>query len=293
MKAIQTEHLTKFYGKTRGIEDVSLSVDEGDFFGFIGPNGAGKSTLIRTLLGLISPTDGRAEIFGRDIIKYKIENLNDVGYLPSEAAFYSGMRVGELLRLSADLRKRDCTEQARELCERLELDTARKIDELSLGNRKKVGIVAALQHEPRLYILDEPTSGLDPLMQKEFFTILQERNEQGATIFLSSHVLSEVMRYCNRAAIIREGGLIVSDTIQNLKQIGAKQVILRGVSMPPFIAGIKHVRAKGKTVQFMYNGRTDALIQALANMPLEDVSITDPDPEEILMHYYESTKEGN
>ena len=293
MKAIQTEHLTKFYGKTRGIEDVSLSVDEGDFFGFIGPNGAGKSTLIRTLLGLISPTDGRAEIFGRDIIKYKIENLNDVGYLPSEAVFYSGMRVGELLRLSADLRKRDCTEQARELCERLELDTARKIDELSLGNRKKVGIVAALQHEPRLYILDEPTSGLDPLMQKEFFTILQERNEQGATIFLSSHVLSEVMRYCNRAAIIREGGLIVSDTIQNLKQIGAKQVILRGVSMPPFIAGIKHVRAKGKTVQFMYNGRTDALIQALANMPLEDVSITDPDPEEILMHYYESTKEGN
>lgn len=293
MKAIQTEHLTKFYGKTRGIEDVSLSVDEGDFFGFIGPNGAGKSTLIRTLLGLISPTDGRAEIFGRDIIKYKIENLNDVGYLPSEAAFYSGMRVGELLKLSADLRKRDCTEQARELCERLELDTTRKIDELSLGNRKKVGIVAALQHEPRLYILDEPTSGLDPLMQKEFFTILQERNEQGATIFLSSHVLSEVMRYCNRAAIIREGELIVSDTIQNLKQIGAKRVVLQGVSLPPLIPGVMHVRAKGKTVQFMYNGRTDALIRALADLPLEDVSITDPDPEEILMHYYESKKEGN
>ncbi len=293
MNAIQTEHLTKFYGKTRGIQDVSLSVCEGDFFGFIGPNGAGKSTLIRTLLGLISPTEGHAELFGRDIIKNKIENLNDIGYLPSEAAFYSGMRVGELLKLSADLRKRDCTEQARELCERLELDTARKIDELSLGNRKKVGIVAALQHEPRLYILDEPTSGLDPLMQKEFFTILQERNEQGATIFLSSHVLSEVMRYCNRAAIIREGGLIVSDTIQNLKQIGAKRVVLQGVSLPPLVPGVKHVRAKGKTVQFMYNGRTDALIRALADLPLEDVSITDPDPEEILMHYYESTKEGN
>ncbi|MBQ7398780.1 MAG: ABC transporter ATP-binding protein [Clostridia bacterium] len=293
MNAIQTEHLTKFYGKTRGIQDVSLSVCEGDFFGFIGPNGAGKSTLIRTLLGLISPTKGRAELFGRDIIKNKIENLNDIGYLPSEAAFYSGMRVGELLKLSADLRKRDCTEQARELCERLELDTARKIDELSLGNRKKVGIVAALQHEPRLYILDEPTSGLDPLMQKEFFTILQERNEQGATIFLSSHVLSEVMRYCNRAAIIREGGLIVSDTIQNLKQIGAKRVVLQGVSLPPLVPGVKHVRAKGKTVQFMYNGRSDTLIRALADLPLEDVSITDPDPEEILMHYYESTKEGN
>lgn len=293
MNAIQTEHLTKFYGKTRGIQDVSLSVCEGDFFGFIGPNGAGKSTLIRTLLGLISPTEGHAELFGRDIIKNKIENLNDIGYLPSEAAFYSGMRVGELLKLSADLRKRDCTEQARELCERLELDTARKIDELSLGNRKKVGIVAALQHEPRLYILDEPTSGLDPLMQKEFFTILQERNEQGATIFLSSHVLSEVMRYCNRAAIIREGGLIVSDTIQNLKQIGAKRVVLQGVSLPPLVPGVMHVRAKGKTVQFTYNGRSDALIRALADLPLEDVSITDPDPEEILMHYYESTKEGN
>jgi ABC-2 type transport system ATP-binding protein len=293
MKAIQTEHLTKFYGKTRGIKDVSLSVEEGDFFGFIGPNGAGKSTLIRTLLGLISPTEGHAEIFGRDIAKHKIENLNDIGYLPSEAVFYSGMRVGELLKLSADLRKRDCTEQARELCERLELDMKRKISELSLGNRKKVGIVAALQHEPRLYILDEPTSGLDPLMQMEFYTIPQERNRGGATIFLSSHVLPEVIRYCNRAAIIREGQLIVSDTIQNLKQVGTKQVVLHGIGMPPLIAGISHVRAKGKAVQFMYSGRPDALIRALADQPIEDISITDPNPEEILMHYYENTKEGN
>ncbi len=293
MNAIQTEHLTKFYGKTRGIEDVSLSVEVGDFFGFIGPNGAGKSTLIRTLLGLIAPTAGRAELFGRDIVKCRIENLNDIGYLPSEATFYSGMKVGELLKLSANLRKCDCTEQARELCERLELDTSRKIDELSLGNRKKVGIVAALQHNPKLYILDEPTSGLDPLMQKEFFTILQERNEQGATIFLSSHVLSEVMRYCNRAAVIREGHLIVSDTIQNLKQIGAKRVVLHGTTMPPLIPGLKHTLAKGKTVQFMYNGQADVLLQALARMSLEDVSITDPDPEEILMHYYESAKEAN
>ena len=293
MNAIQTEHLTKFYGKTRGIEDVSLTVAEGDFFGFIGPNGAGKSTLIRTLLGLISSTGGHAEIFGKDIVKNKIEILNNVGYLPSEATVYGGMRVGELLKLSADLRRRDCAEQARELCERLELDTNRKIDELSLGNRKKVGIVAALQHEPRLYILDEPTSGLDPLMQKEFFTILQERNESGATIFLSSHVLSEVMRYCNRAAVIRDGRLIVSDTIQSLKQIGAKRVVLHGVGMPPLLPGIKHARTRGKTIQFMYDGPTDALLQALARMSLEDVSITDPDPEEILMHYYESAKEGN
>ena len=137
MKAIQTEKLTKYYGKSRGIIDVSLSVDEGDFFGFIGPNGAGKSTFIRTLLGLISPTSGSGEIFGRDMVKSKIENLSDVGYLPSEAAFYSGMRVKDIIKLSAKMRKKDCAEEAKRLCERLELDTDRKVNELSLGNRKK------------------------------------------------------------------------------------------------------------------------------------------------------------
>ena len=197
MSIIKTEGLTKFYGKARGIVNVDLSVEEGDLFGFIGPNGAGKSTTIRILLGLISASEGRAEIFGKDIVKNKVEILKDIGYLPSEAIFYHGMKVKDILELSAKLRGADCSSEAARLCERLELDTTRKVDELSLGNRKKVGIVCAFQHKPRLYILDEPTSGLDPLMQREFYNILKERTEEGATAFLSSHILSEIQRYCN------------------------------------------------------------------------------------------------
>lgn len=208
MNAIKTTSLTKYYGKSRGIFEVNLSVAEGDFFGFIGPNGAGKSTTIRTLLGLIAPTGGAAQIYGLDIIRDRERILADVGYVPSEASFYRNMRVKDIIRLSADLRGKDCRTEAKKLCTRLELDTEKKIDQLSLGNRKKVSIICALQHYPRLCVLDEPTSGLDPLMQREFYAILQERNKEGATIFLSSHVLSEVQRYCKNAAIIREGRLL-------------------------------------------------------------------------------------
>lgn len=164
MDAIKITKLSKYYGKNRGIVDLDLSVGKGEFFGFIGPNGAGKSTTIRTLLGLIAPTGGGAQILGMNIVKDKQAILQKVGYLPSEAAFYSGMRVKDVLKLSADLRKTDCSTEAKLLCERLQLDTARKVEELSFGNRKKVSIVCALQHCPELLILDEPTGGLDPLM---------------------------------------------------------------------------------------------------------------------------------
>lgn len=194
MEAIQTVKLTKYYGTARGIIDLDLVVNKGEFFGFIGPNGAGKSTTIRTLLGLIAPTGGSAQIFGMDIRKAREAVLQRVGYLPSETVFYPGMKVKDVLKLSADLRKKDCTTEAKRLCERLQLDTGRRVAELSLGNRKKVAIVCALQHMPELLILDEPTGGLDPLIQKEFFDILQERNKAGTTIFLSSHVLSEIQR---------------------------------------------------------------------------------------------------
>ena len=205
MKAICTEKLTKFYGKSRGIIDLDLSVEQGDFFGFIGPNGAGKSTTIRTLLGLLRPTSGRGEVLGWDITRNTGEILTRVGYLPSETVFYPGMRVRELLRFSAGLRRQDCSGEAERLCERLALNPTRRVEELSLGNRKKVGIVCALQHKPELLILDEPTSGLDPLMQREFFTILREYHKAGTTIFLSSHVLSEIRRNCSKALVLREG----------------------------------------------------------------------------------------
>ena len=289
MDAIKTNGLTKYYGKVRGIADVNLAVTEGDFFGFIGPNGAGKSTTIRTLLGLISPTSGSAHVLGKDVTKQRTEILSEVGYLPSETNFYHGMRVSEILTLSAKLHKKDCKQEAATLCERLSLDTTRKIEELSFGNRKKVGIVCALQHKPRLYILDEPTSGLDPLMQKEFYTILQERNEAGATVFLSSHVLSEVGRYCKRAAVIREGRLLVTDTVDRLSHTGIKRVTLRGATAMPALESACDIKTEQDTLTFLYGGGTRELLAALSNADFEDFTVTDPDLEEVFMHYY--TKE--
>ncbi|MDE7062972.1 MAG: ABC transporter ATP-binding protein, partial [Lachnospiraceae bacterium] len=264
MNAIETVSLTKYYGKSRGITDIDLTVEEGDFFGFIGPNGAGKSTTIRTLLGLICPTSGTAEIFGRNIRSRRDEILADIGYMPSEAAFYHNMRVREVIRLSADLRSQDCRKEAAELCERLELDTEKRIGELSLGNRKKVSIICALQHKPKLCVLDEPTSGLDPLMQREFYAILEERNQEGTTIFLSSHVLSEVQRYCRHAAVIREGRLLVSDRMEHLGHTDTKRVTVRGIDTPPALENMKDITSNGDTISFLYGGRRDVLVGALA-----------------------------
>ncbi|MBD5170357.1 MAG: ABC transporter ATP-binding protein [Oscillibacter sp.] len=216
MFVIYITNLTKTYGKSRGVTDLTLHVPAGGCFGFIGPNGAGKSTTIRTLLGLISPTAGSARVLGLDCVKDRTAILARVGYMPSEAMFYPEWRVSEVIRLSADLRKKDCGQEAAALCEALELDVRKKIRELSLGNRKKVSIVCAMQHRPELYILDEPTSGLDPLVQRVFWSELEARRREGATVFLSSHVLYEVQRYCDRAAIIREGRLLVEGTTAEL-----------------------------------------------------------------------------
>ncbi len=284
MNAIETVSLTKFYGKSRGINDIDLTVAEGDFFGFIGPNGAGKSTTIRILTGLISQTSGDAKIFGKDAGKTDV--LADIGYMPSEVNFYHGMKVREVIKYSAELRKRNCAKEASRLCERLELDINKKISELSLGNRKKVSIVCALQHNPRLCILDEPTSGLDPLMQREFYAILEERNAEGATIFLSSHILSEIQKYCKSAAVIREGKLLVCDRVENLVHTNAKKVMLSGISEPPKIDGIGKSEIDGNTVKFLYSGEPRVLLSALAPLPITDISITEPDLEEIFMHYY-------
>lgn len=286
MDAVKTTNLTKFYGKARGIIDLNLTVPEGEFFGFIGPNGAGKSTTIRTLLGLIRPTGGSAEVFGMDIVRDKKAIQSCIGYLPSEAVFYSGMRVRDVLKLSADLRKTDCRAEAGQLCERLQLDTTRKVDELSFGNRKKVAIVCALQHKPKLLVLDEPTSGLDPLMQREFFSILRERNQEGATIFLSSHVLSEIQRNCQRAAIIREGRMIACDSVEALSKTSAKRVTVHGeVDLNQF-SSIRDRQVLEDGVSFLYSGEMDVLVRQLAAGHIADLSVAEPDLEEIFLHYY-------
>jgi len=287
MKAIETKGLTKFYGKARGIIDVNLEVAEGEFFGFIGPNGAGKSTTIRTLLGLISATEGSANVLGLDINGDKAKLLARVGYLPSEAVFYRGMKVREVLKFSAGLRGLDCRKEAEALCERLELDMSRKVDELSFGNRKKVAIVCAMQHKPDLYILDEPTSGLDPLMQREFFEILKEKNEEGATVFLSSHVLSEIQKNCSRAAIIREGRIVAEGSVEELAASAAKRVVIGGKVDLAGLEGIRNLSATDEGATFLYTGKADKLIKHLAAFDVADLSIAEPDLEEIFMHYYQ------
>ncbi len=287
MEIMKTAKLTKYYGKARGILDLDLTVAQGEFFGFIGPNGAGKSTTIRTLLGLIAPTSGSARIFGKDITKEKESVLQNIGYLPAEALLYQGMKVKDILKLSAGLRKTDCSAESELLCERLQLDLSRKIDELSFGNRKKVSIVCALQHRPDLLILDEPTGGLDPLMQREFFDILRERNREGATIFLSSHVLSEIQHNCTRAAIIRDGKIMACDRVEVLSRTNTKRITIHGMVNTEQLDGVRDRKDTEGSVSFLYSGDMSRLLGALSSGQVKDLTITEPDLEEVFLHYYE------
>lgn len=288
MNAIQLSNLTKYYGKSRGILNLNLDVKEGEFFGFIGPNGAGKSTTIRTLLGLITPSSGQAKIFDETIRRRNPQIRSHIGYLPSEAVFYRGIKVKDLLKLSADLHHKNCSAEREILCRRLQLDVNRKVDELSFGNRKKVAIVSALQHQPKLLILDEPTSGLDPLMQREFFHIIRERNEQGATVFLSSHVLSEIQRNCTRAAIIREGRIIACDRVEALSKTNAKRISVQVQVSLDSLEEIRDLKENDGIFSFLYGGDIHRLLETLSAGTITDLSISDPDLDEIFLHYYEN-----
>ncbi len=288
---IETVQLTKRYGRARGISDLSIRVNPGDIYGFIGSNGAGKSTTIRLLLGLIRPTGGSARMMGLDIVRQKKQILAAVGYVPSEISYYPGMRGIDAARMAARLRRVECGAEARRLAERMSLDLNRKVTDLSFGNKKKVAIVCALQHKPDLLILDEPTGGLDPLMQKAFWDIILERHRQGATVFLSSHVLSEIQQHCTRAAIIREGRLVVEDEVHVLAQTAAKRVTLRNVrgELPP-IQGARDLTRAGSHVSFLVQGGAHQLLEDLRQADFDDLTITEPDMEEIFLHFYE--KEG-
>ncbi len=287
MKVIETKNLTKYYGKSRGILDLNLEVEEGDIFGFIGPNGAGKSTTIRTLLGLISASSGEGTVFGMDIHTETKNILKRVGYMPGEANFYQSMRVRDMIKLSADLRKKECQKKAASLCERLQLDTNKKMEELSLGNKKKVSIVCALQHEPDLYILDEPTSGLDPLMQQEFFQLLKEENKRGATIFLSSHVLSEIQNYCKHAGIVKDGKLIMVNSVSEMSKSNTKRILIQGIDQLPALEGVVNLEQSKEGFQFLYQGNMPDLIETLQGLPIQNMNISDPTLEEIFLHFYQ------
>ena len=291
-QAIVLNELTKHYGKHRGINNLSFSVNQGEFFGFIGPNGAGKSTTIRNLMGLIRPTGGSASIFDLDCHSKASVIARDVGYLPSENSYYENMKVRELLQYTADLYGMDCKTKMKELADRLNLDLSRKIADLSLGNKKKVGIVSAIMTSPKLIIMDEPTSGLDPLIQQAFYDILKEENSRGATVFFSSHVLSEVQKLCDRVAILKEGQLIGIQSIKELRESGYKKVSLSAKEAIPRdffdLSGIaNYAETADKTsVSFMYNGNITAIIDKLHLLHLDDVLLEEPSLEEIFMHYY-------
>lgn len=272
-KVIEIEQLTKNYGKHRGVQDVSFTVEQGDIFGFLGPNGAGKSTTIRSMLGLIQYESGTVRILGKDLKQEKEVILKEIGYMPSEAMFYPNMRVKDVIKMAADIRKKNCSAEAEKLCTRLQVDTEKRINELSLGNRKKVSIVCAMQHKPKLFVFDEPTSGLDPLMQAEFFKLIGEYVAEGATCMLSTHVLSEVKNYCKHVAIMKEGHLQCVDTVDKLTKTNAKR--------------IRMVR-DGKKEDYIYKGDLNKLADELVGHNITDILIEEPSLDEIFMHFYES-----
>lgn len=291
MYAIEINNLTKTYGNARGIKDVSFTIEEGEIFGFIGPNGAGKSTTIRTLLSLIFPTSGSAKIFGKDCIQFAPEIKKEIGYLPSEVFYYDNMKVIDLLKYSASFYKKDCTKRIKELAEIMDLDVTKKIDDLSLGNKKKVGIVQGLLHDPKLIILDEPTSGLDPLMQQKFFELLEQQNKRGATILFSSHILSEVQRLCDRVAIIKEGRIVTVEKISTLKENNFKRFKIDTSQAldPNFfkMTGVNNIDVQGQTTSFLFKGNINQVMRKIAEIEIENLWIEEPDLEEIFMHYYE------
>lgn len=288
MSIIEIKNLTKYYGKQKGIEDVSFKVEEGEIFGFIGPNGAGKSTTIRTLLSLIYPTSGEATIFGKDIIEFGYEIKEEIGYLPSEVFYYDNMKVIDILKYSASFYKKDCSKRMYELAKIMDLDLTKKVDDLSYGNKKKVGIVQGLLHEPKLLILDEPTSGLDPLMQQVFFDLIIEENKKGTTVLFSSHILTEVQKLCNRVGIIKDGSIVRVDNIEALKGDNYKRFTIDVDDTTGFeLNGVSDLTIEADGVNFLFKGDINEVISLLATKKVNNLVIEEPTLEEIFMHYYQ------
>ncbi len=291
MNIIEINKLTKYYGKSRGIVDVSFDVKEGEIFGFIGPNGAGKSTTIRTLLALIYPSSGSAKIFGKDCIQEGAAIRQHIGYLPSEVFYYDNMKVIDLLKYSASFYPNVDNKRIYGLAERMDLDLDRKIDDLSYGNKKKVGIVQGLLHSPKLVILDEPTGGLDPLMQRKFFELIHEENKKGVTVLFSSHILSEVQKICTRVGIIKDGKMVKVEEISTLEHNNYKRFRIEMMELVPAdyfdLAGISNLSVDDKTASFIFNGDINKIIEKLYARKVSNLIVEEPSLEEIFMHYYE------
>jgi ABC-2 type transport system ATP-binding protein len=292
MNIIEINHLTKSYGHSRGIDDLSLNVSQGDIFGFIGPNGAGKSTTIRILLNLIFPTSGNATIFSLDVVKDSKKIRSRTGYVPSDASMYDRMKVMEFLKFGAAFYgAENDNKRIHYLLDLFDLDPGRKIPELSMGNKKKVSIIQALIHRPELLILDEPTAGLDPLIQSRFFDLLHEENRQGATVFFSSHTLSEVQSFCKTVGIVKDGKIVNVEEIASLRKKQLKKVcILFSEVRTIGDLGLSDIESQESgsenSLAFLYSGDINLLIEKLAGQQIENLSIEEPSLEEIFLHYY-------
>ncbi len=288
---IKTTKLTKFYGKSRGVENLSLEVNEGEVFGFLGPNGAGKSTTIKLLLNFINPSSGSASIFGFDPTKESIEIQEKIGYLPGEIHMYEDLTGKDHLRFQAQLRPSTSWKYVEELSKKLKVDLNKKIKSLSHGNKQKVALISAFMHKPELIILDEPTTGLDPLIQQEFYNLVEEVNRSGTTFFISSHILPEVERICHRVAIIREGRLVVTEEIVNLKKGALRPlevIFSENITKTDFqtITGIKDIEVNGNILRCKVVGSLDTFIKKLGNYTVESIITQEPDLEQIFLKFY-------
>jgi ABC-2 type transport system ATP-binding protein len=298
--AIQTFDLTKTYGANRGIRDINLAIEQGEIFGFLGPNGAGKSTTLRTLLGLMAPTSGRAEIFGIDVHTHPLEVLDRVGSLPTEFSFERGITGRKLIRLFADFRGLGDISFADQLAERLDADLDRPIRKLSRGNKQKIGIVQAMFHRPDVIVLDEPTGGLDPLVQESFIQLLIEARAAGQTVFFSSHVLSEIERIADHVGIIREGEMVAVERPHDLTNRAHRRVHVRFEAPLPDeardmlarIQGVERLAINGPEARFVMRGDINEVMRLLTQHPMQSIDVERPSLEEIFLTFYGSSATG-
>ena len=294
MNVIEIKNLTKVYGKNRGIQDINISVKEGEIYGFIGPNGAGKSTTIKTLLNFIYPTSGEALIFGMDSVKESEKIKEYIGYVPSEVRYYDDVKVKDIIKYAQSFYPKSNKEYVDRICNELELDMNKKMGELSLGNKKKVAIAQSLINNPKLLILDEPTNGLDPLMQKKLFNILIEEKEKGNTVFLSSHNLVEVQNLCDRVCVIKEGKIVDIIEIEKSKtQLKLKVTLSSSDITDDIVLNLsdKILDKTGKLYTFIYSKNIDSLVKELANYKIDELLIEKENLEDAFLNYYENNKE--
>lgn len=285
---LEIKNLTKNYGKSRGVIDVNLEIEKGTIYGFIGPNGAGKSTTIKCIMNLINKNSGEVFVDGKLFLKKNNELKNKIGYLPSEIHLYDELKVKEMIKYSESFYKKDCSKRVSELVDKLDLDINKKIEELSLGNLKKVGIVLALMHEPEIVIMDEATSGLDPLMQEAFYEILLEEKKKGTTIFFSSHILSEIKRICDKVAIIKEGKIINIDDMNNIEDSDVVRIKITSDYNKDIVKELKlsEDSIKNETLEFIYKDDINNLMKILSKYNIKKLLIEELDIEEIFIHYY-------